>query len=219
MCPANTNACLLFLCIIADGTLHRAWHFPTLLLADRSAAFRGQHCGSKTQRTVAEAIEKMRGEGRLPVNWWESVRQNVSKFAGAEVPLVDPNGLEAAGAALAMPNKIVVTYISRQSTRRRLVEEHHEVLVKSLQELVQRKNAEWLMLGRSKAKEWELNVVRAEQLTKDEQVRLAASSSVGYFSRWVCLCLTILKTNRSSLAYTEMVSRTSFSCHAAQYLP
>jgi len=160
-----------------DGTLNRAWHFSTLLLADRSSAFRGPNCGGRTQRTVSEAVEKMRGEGRLPVNWWEDVRQNVSKFAGAEVPLVDPNGLETAK-VLDMPKKIVITYISRQDVRRRLIHEDHELLVKSLQELVQRKNADWLMLGRSKAKEWELNVVKAEQLTKDEQVKLAARSSV-----------------------------------------
>ena len=109
---------LFIIYTIDGGALNRAWHFPTLLLADRSAAFRGPHCGGRTQRTVSEAVEKMRCEGRLPTNWWEDVRQNVSKFAGAEVPLVDPNGLET---ALDMPKKIVIKYISRQDVRRRLL--------------------------------------------------------------------------------------------------
>lgn len=34
----------------------KAWHFPMVLLADRSAAFRGSICGLRTQRTASESM-------------------------------------------------------------------------------------------------------------------------------------------------------------------
>jgi len=166
----------------------RAWHFPTLMLADRSAAFRGTYCGSQNQRIVSEAVEKMRSEGRLAKNWWEGVRRSVLKFAGADtkvkdvikaVNLADPNFLETA-IDMAMPKKIVISYISRQSVRRRLIEKDHEGLVKALQELVERKNTEWVRDGRGKGKsrEWELNVVKAEQMTRDDQIKTFGRTSI-----------------------------------------
>ncbi|KIM91997.1 hypothetical protein PILCRDRAFT_94163 [Piloderma croceum F 1598] len=167
--------------------LTRAWHFPTLLLTDRSAAFRGQYCGSQNQRIVSEAVEKMRGEGRLARNWWESVRRDVLKFAGADtktkdiiktVNLADPDILES-GIDMAMPKKIVITYISRQDVKRRLIEADHEALVKSLRELVERKNSEWIKEGRKgTSREWELNVVKAEQMTKDNQIKTFGRTSI-----------------------------------------
>ena len=43
----------------------RAWHFPVAHLAHRNAAHRGVMCGSRTQRTAAEAWDYMRGRGML----------------------------------------------------------------------------------------------------------------------------------------------------------
>jgi hypothetical protein len=131
----------------------------------------------------------MRSEGRLAKNWWECVRRNVLRFAGADtktkdviktVNLADPDILETA-IDMAMPKKVVITYISRQNVRRRLIQSDHERLVKSLQELVQRKNAEWVTEGRGTgtSREWELNVVKAEEMTKDEQVKIFGRTSVG----------------------------------------
>jgi hypothetical protein len=43
----------------------RAYHFPLLILVDRSASFRGTICGSRTQRTASEAWNNMRNRGKL----------------------------------------------------------------------------------------------------------------------------------------------------------
>ena len=59
----------------------------------------------------------------------------------------------------------VITYISRQHSRRRLTTECHEELVAALRERADR-------LG------WELIIVEAEKMTKEEQVALAARTTV-----------------------------------------
>ncbi|KAF9450770.1 hypothetical protein P691DRAFT_809605 [Macrolepiota fuliginosa MF-IS2] len=183
----------------------RVWRFPVVLLTDRSAAHRGKACGSLTQRTAAEAWEGMRKldqlRGRHVGGWWEPVRNAIWEFAGisleerrlgeVQVPQQD---LDIRGAGegsdeilngvgveaqkyLPMPDKVVITYISRQSTsRRKLVREDHDVLVQELKVLVDRKNEE---AQKDKAKkEWELNVMEAEKMTKDEQVRAAARTTI-----------------------------------------
>jgi hypothetical protein len=164
-------------------TIHaaRAWHFPLVLLADRSAAFRGEACGSRTQRTAAEAHEAMTATGRLSLAWWEPIRRAVIRFAGGnpeayKLPVDTPTRVLAAGnlkdkpdVLLPMPERVVVTYTTRQTTRRRLIQEDHEALVIALEELVERKG-------------WELHVVQAERLTKDEQVRLMGVTTVRWCS-------------------------------------
>lgn len=62
--------------------------------------------------------------------------------------------------------KPLVTYISRQSSRRRLTKESHEELVKAVQE-------------RSEKVGFEFKVVEAEKLTQEEQFSLAARTTVG----------------------------------------
>ena len=188
--PSCAADLFIFVPFEAGSPPTRAWHFPTLLISDRSAAFRGQYCGSTNQRIVSEAVEKMRSEGRLMKNWWENVRREVLKFAGADtktkdiiktVNLADTNILENA-IDMAMPKKIVITYVSRQNgDRRHLIPSHHDELVKSLQELVERMNAEWVKDGRGKGttREWELNIVSAERMTIDEQIKVFGRTSVG----------------------------------------
>jgi len=131
----------------------------------------------------------MRGEGRLTRNWWENIRRDVLKFAGADtntkeivktVNLVNPNILESA-VDLAMPKKIVVTYVSRQEVdRRRLVQADHDELVKSLQELVQRKNAARVKDGKDRhaLREWELNVITAERMAREDQLKIFGRTSI-----------------------------------------
>ncbi|PFH50203.1 hypothetical protein AMATHDRAFT_61541 [Amanita thiersii Skay4041] len=187
----------------------RAWHFPVLLLTDRSAAHRGVVCGSQTQRTAAEAWEYMVDENKLlgahAGRWWDSVREAVWKFAGVrgedavswsrrggefggdavlgsesrgdEEVLVEGvgNGLDVrmgyGQKYLPLPTKIVITYISRQGApRRKLVQEDHVGLVLALNELVERR--------REMGEEWELHVVEAEKLSKDEQIGFAANSTI-----------------------------------------
>ncbi|KAJ7069750.1 hypothetical protein C8F01DRAFT_526681 [Mycena amicta] len=160
-------------------TGERAWHFPLLLLTDRSASFRGQICGSQTQRIAAEAFEAMHSKEQLAGirvgGWWEPVRAAVLRFAGADVNLPDnTEQVQLSGDAgegdpkLPMPSKIVITYISRQSAgQRKLTAEAHEGLVLSLKELVERKGSSW-----------ELIVVEAEKLTREQQLRIAARTTI-----------------------------------------
>ncbi|KAF7288528.1 hypothetical protein HMN09_01381800 [Mycena chlorophos] len=160
-------------------TGERAWHFPLLLLTDRSASFRGEVCGSQTQRTAAEAFEEMKRQGRLAGirvgGWWEPVRAAVLRFAGAEVRVPDIseqmpfNGDTSEGdPRLPMPSKVLITYISRQSAgQRKLTREAHQDLVNSMEELVRRKGPSWEFL-----------VVEAEHLTRDEQLQIAARTTI-----------------------------------------
>ncbi|TFK54523.1 hypothetical protein OE88DRAFT_1655227 [Heliocybe sulcata] len=178
-----------------EEELGRAYHFPAMMVVDRSAAFKGRMCGSTNQRTAAEAYYYMRDRGllrqsgfeydytdvtpkpaslafpALPENaWWEDVRRRVVKFAGAG------QREHREGLLSAEKGDVVITYISRQAVRRRLVQEQHEGLVKALEEMVERKNGEERKAGRERR--WEVNVVQAEKMGRDEQVRLASRSTV-----------------------------------------
>ncbi|KAF9487953.1 hypothetical protein BDN71DRAFT_1404003 [Pleurotus eryngii] len=145
----------------------RAWHFPVVMLVDRTAAFHGEVCGSRTQRTAAEAWEAVRVRGQLPGikvgGWWAPVREAVWKLAGVRLDdFLQPT------TQLPVPETIVITYISRQrGSRRKLVEENHEGLVDALMELVERK-------GRG----WEFQPLEAERMTKDQQVRAVSRSTI-----------------------------------------
>ncbi|KAF7344858.1 hypothetical protein MVEN_01647500 [Mycena venus] len=156
-----------------------AWHFPLLLLTDRSASFRGDICGSQTQRIAAEAVAAMHTKKQLVGvrvgGWWEPVRSAVLRFAGADLRLPDNSeqivlnsDMEEGASQLPMPAKIVITYISRQSAwNRKLTQENHEELVKELQELKKRKGDKW-----------EVNIFEAEKLSKDEQLQVVARTTV-----------------------------------------
>ena len=192
----------------------RAWHFPILLLADRSAAFRGVLCGSQTQRTASEAWDYMRNNGKLMGlyvgAWWAPLRESMWKFAGVDVkyhdfgkasslsadleamkPIIDPTTVanispEAQG-YLPMPDRVVITLIDRQNGHNRnLIESDNVGLIQALQELVDKKNTERNGFleqdspGR-RPLEWEFNVMEAGKLTKDEQVTLAARTTVCFF--------------------------------------
>lgn len=171
--------------VATSGGIDRAWHFPYLLLTDRSAAFRGKLCGSQNQRTASESIDFLIAHSKLDKNgsWWRSIRNAVWRFAGVTAddeggsfgnPALDDSPQSSTPPDFEETEKILITYISRQSSRRRLIPEDHQLLVESLESLVQRKNAEIT----SGDKEWELNVVKAEQMTIDEQVQLMARTTV-----------------------------------------
>ncbi|KAF7965747.1 hypothetical protein HWV62_42026 [Athelia sp. TMB] len=165
-----------------DKTYTRAWHFPYLLLHERSASFRGDWCGGKVHRIAAEAIEKARVEGRLMKSWWAQVRQRVLAFAGAdsEDDVMEPASLATRGTAMEtrMPRKVVLTYLSRQDVRRHLLDADHRALVKALRDYVKQKNIEWAADATGKKREWELVIAKGESMTKDEQVRLFGRTSI-----------------------------------------
>ena len=213
----------------------RAWLFPLVLLTDRSAAHRGTLCGSQTQRTASEAWDYMRIRGKLRGlyvgGWWAPLREAMWRFAGADVeyhdfgkassvsvdleamkPTVDPNTVvnisPEAQSYLPMPDKVVVTYIDRQTgSQRNLVESDHSGLIQAMQELVDRKNRERKAFLEQDSTEkvpleWEFSVMEAGKLTKDEQVRAAARTTV-CFSPASPSCLTYCN-NRLCLVYMAM---------------
>ncbi|OCH86377.1 hypothetical protein OBBRIDRAFT_890539 [Obba rivulosa] len=166
----------------ATGVHARAFHFDTVLFSDRSAAFRGVICGSQNQRTAAEALEYMQKGARLTKWWWEPVRRGVLRFAGVQEAELDigVKADEAAAALNARPfaqidstrpgalikaQDIVITYISRQGARRHLIDEDHAALVLALTDMCASKG-------------WELNVVQAERLSKEQQLALAARTTI-----------------------------------------
>lgn len=102
---------------------------------------------------------------------------------------------------LPMPQKIILTYINRQTAKsRNLIEANNSALIQAIEELVDKKNKERrVALGLLKQEgedpvgvvkkrraqiplEWEFSIMHAEKLTKDEQVRAAARTTVHTFT-------------------------------------
>jgi len=161
------------------GSQDRAWHFPILLLVDRNAAHRGVMM-SKARQMSSEAWEFMRQNNQLVGErvggWWDPIRHAIWRFAGVTPLATDVitaqslNSLSGAvkELALPMPDKVVITYISRQQARhRKLVEDDHNGLVTALQRLV-----------KTKGSSWELNILIAEKLSKDEQIQAVARTTI-----------------------------------------
>ena len=116
--------------ISATHSNTRAWCFPFVLIAGRSAAHRGIVCGSQTQRTAAKAWEYMRLKRKLKGLHLEFAGvdiefHNFGNLSPSSVDLkahVDPsdstpivNISPSAQNQLPMPSKIVLTYIDRQT--------------------------------------------------------------------------------------------------------
>ncbi|KAJ7644359.1 hypothetical protein FB45DRAFT_294074 [Roridomyces roridus] len=123
--------------------------FERVVLADRSAAMLSLNY-QRYQRTAAAAF----GLPGSP-HWWMTIRNNVVRFAG-----LDPE--EGAGTV----GPPVITYISRQEWgRRMLIEADHERLVRELRKL-------------EAAYGWEVNVVLPEKMSRLEQLRLSARTTI-----------------------------------------
>lgn len=190
----------------AESDVDQAWHFPYLLLADRSAAFRGRLCGSANQRTASESVDGLIARSKLDVGglWWRPIRSAVWHFAGATENVPSVKQGEPLDELYEETDKFTITYISRQRTRRRLIPEDHELLVAELEALVARKNAEAML---TKGKEWVLNIVGAETLTKNEQVRLASQTNV------------LLGVHGNGLSHLILMPRTRFSAVIEIFYP
>lgn len=178
----------------------RSFLFERVVFADRAAAFRGDEF-QKTWRTASEAVTLDASR-----YWWSPVRKNLIEFVGGgggeiemtvEIGLgvgvehdlapseLDVVALEEEEGALreekeellaenrlakqAHSGKPVITYVSRQEWgRRMLIKKDHEELVRELKEL-------------EKKYGWEVNVVSMDKLSRDEQIRLAARTTVRLF--------------------------------------
>ncbi|KAH7915202.1 hypothetical protein BJ138DRAFT_174726 [Hygrophoropsis aurantiaca] len=204
-----------------DTAGQRAWHFPQLLLSDRSAAFRGKLCGSMNQRTASESVDGLIALNKLDKqgDWWRPIRHAVWRFAGVTDGRVESlASVQVQPDELSVPlpspeedqDKIVITYISRQAVRRRLIPEDHDVLVQALNDLVERKNAETKearAAGAIAAKDWELYVPQAETMTKDEQVRMAARTTI------------LLGVHGNGLTHLILMPRTRISAVIEMFFP
>lgn len=129
--------------------LGKPFVFHRVVVADRSAAMISSNF-QRYQRTASVPFA-------LPgsTNWWMPIRNNVVKFAGLKP--------DVGGGTTSTP---VITYISRQNWgRRMLVPEHHEKLVRELHKL-------------RATYGYEINVVEAEKMSRVDQIRLAARTTV-----------------------------------------
>lgn len=134
---------------IDRAELGRPLLLDRVLFTDRAASMQGQHA-HEVGRPLAEACA-------LPgsLHWWSPIARNAMQFAG----LVDESSLVETG-------RPVITYISRQKRGgRMLVPEHHERLVEELYSLRDKYG-------------YEVNIASMEKLSREEQIRLAARTTV-----------------------------------------
>lgn len=129
----------------------RAFLYDRVVFADRAAALRGPQC-AVTWRTASEAFTL----GGSPY-WWSPVRRNLLEFiGGTSEAVLKPVDLETP----------VITYVSRQEWGRRMLrKEDNDVLEKELMRLHDEHG-------------YEVNIVSMDLLTRDEQIRLAARTTV-----------------------------------------
>lgn len=162
----------------ATLTGNYAYQLDKAILADRSAAFYGIYT-EKTARTVASALHF----GTTSHWWWEPIRRTMLRHAGVsegiinrayegvgavdpvQHTMVDPDFAELRPLVPIGAYRPLITYISRQSSRRRLTPESHAELVEALE-------------TRAKEKDWELIIVEAEKMTKEAQIALAGRTTV-----------------------------------------
>ena len=138
-----------------------AWVFDRVVVTDRSAAMLSFNF-ARYQRSASPPFA-------LPgaMNWWMAIRDNVVQFTGLDTSV-------GSGTS----STPVITYISRQTWgRRMLIPEDHDKLVKELYKLRDTYG-------------WEVNVIEAEKMTRVEQIRLAARTTVSTFL--TCVRLRIL---------------------------
>lgn len=127
--------------------------FDRVVLADRSAAMRGAEFVA-TERTASEAFSLVSSRP-----WWSPVRANLVEFVGL-------NRSVGAGTR----DRPVITYVSRQEWgRRMLIPADHDKLVEELHRL-------------EKQYGYEVNIVSMDKLTREEQIKLSARTTVGLLS-------------------------------------
>ncbi|KAG8890646.1 hypothetical protein FRB98_006149 [Tulasnella sp. 332] len=156
----------------------KAFRFSNLILSDRSAAFRGEICPSQTNRIASEAYEVTKNISSKW--WWEPIRRSVMRFSDVEKSVRDrsviwddsynwglevsePNSKLLKTASKRMP--IVISYIVRVSFYRMLTQAAHLALIDALTQLCASKG-------------WEFNAVHAERMTREEQIQMAAKSTI-----------------------------------------
>ena len=123
-------------------------------------------------------------------------------------PGTDADVSPEAQSSLPMPERIVLTYIDRQGAHNRnLIDSDNLGLIEAIQGLVDRKNKERRAFlkqlqednfqvlaekrGRRLPLEWEFIIMQAGKMTKAEQVRVAARTTVCFFTCRIRTSLTL----------------------------
>lgn len=135
--------------------------FDRVVLGDRASADEGESYKT-TWRPASNAFD-LRGSP----HWWAPLRKSVLEFSGlASEWIVGPDP-----STLADNQKLVITYISRQSWgRRMLVQADHEKLVQELYKLRDRYG-------------YEVNVVSMDKLSRAQQLQFAGRTTVSTVKR------------------------------------
>ena len=166
----------------------RAWRFDRVLLVDRSAAFRGEITGALTHRTAASAY--FSNSRKSSQYWWETIRRRVLSFAMVSQEILDYS-LPPMPKGNRKEPPILISYLSRQGWRRRLIEEDHLKLVEALEQLCDSKG-------------WEFLIFHPEKYTRDKQLEIAARTTVSV-NHGCSSTLVDRSLLRLCSAYTEMV--------------
>ena len=146
------------------GGTAKAWRFDRVLLVDRSAAFRSEVTGQITHRTAASAY--FSNSNRASQFWWETIRRRILSFAMVPQEILDYAVPPASwDKAKHREHPILISYLSRQGWRRRLPEQDHLQLVEALTSLCNSKG-------------WEFLIFHPEKYTRDEQLKIAARTTV-----------------------------------------
>ncbi|KZV84367.1 hypothetical protein EXIGLDRAFT_753895 [Exidia glandulosa HHB12029] len=152
--------------------MSRPFVFERVVLGDRAAAIEGKQYQA-TQRTASEPFAL-----KASPHWWAPVRANVAEFAG-----IFPRDDAAAY------KKGVITYISRQGWGRRMLKAaDHDVLVAELLKLKEKYG-------------YEVNIVSMDKLSREEQMRLAARTTImmGVHGNGLTALLWMKPTPRSTV--------------------
>ena len=130
-----------------------------VVLGDRAAWERSPHNVKNPEHKYPLVVSR---------HWWAPVRRAVVEYAAGARAVAWPGEAEldaiAKGKAV-KKERPVITYVNRQSTRRRLLEQDHEALVAALEEL-----------GRKH--DYEIVVASLEFMNKFDQIYLSSRTTV-----------------------------------------
>ncbi|KIJ51248.1 hypothetical protein M422DRAFT_223714 [Sphaerobolus stellatus SS14] len=130
------------------ASMPRPFLLERVVLGDREASLHSPEV-NQMRRTSLELFKPALGGSPY---WWSTIRNSFVHFTG-----FNPAGQKPGN---------VITYVSRQTWKNRMLrKEDHEKLVKALTDLSEKHG-------------YELNIVSMERLTKDEQIQLAAKTTI-----------------------------------------
>jgi len=134
-----------------------------------------------TQELLAAEVSFEPSSSSSHEGFWSPIRKSLTLNLLGYLPtfasLIDRRVLSPPSDKSELP---VVTYIDRQKTGRRLTEESHKSLVDALLKLKEEQVCE-------------VQIVRMEDVSVREQIRLAARSAVSFLSRYLYSKTCLLK--------------------------